>query len=120
MSTNIDACYIHAHKISALGDSSITRYGVNNIFQRDVRPHVRTHVRTYVRTSSQSGVNGPLEQKGTSLPGTCLKTICSKMLKNLRFTMKSDASEKKIAKAERNCQEARSDTGLGWIRHGWR
>ena len=54
------------------------------------------------------------ERKGTSLPGTSLKTICSKMLKNFCFTMKSEASKKNIAKAERNCQEARNDSGLGW------
>ena len=59
------------------------------------------------------------ERKGTSLPGTSLKTNCSKMLKNFCFTMKSDASAKNVAKAERNFLEARSDNGLGWIRQGW-
>ena len=36
----------YTHQISALGDSSTTRYGVNNIFQRDARTCVGTHVRT--------------------------------------------------------------------------
>ena len=44
----------YTHQISALGDSSTTRYGVINIFQRDVR--------SYVRTSSQVGASAPLEQ----------------------------------------------------------
>ena len=48
----------YTHQISALGDNSTTRYGVNNIYQRDAR----THVRTNVRTSSQLGVSAPLEQ----------------------------------------------------------
>ena len=41
----------YTHRISALGDSSAARYGVNNIFQRDTRTHVRTDVRTYARTN---------------------------------------------------------------------
>ena len=32
----------YTHRTSALGDSSTTRYGVNNIFQRDVRTNART------------------------------------------------------------------------------
>ena len=56
LSTIIDTCYIH--QLSALGDSSTTRYGVNNIFQRDARTYARTHV----RTPSQLGVSAPLEQ----------------------------------------------------------
>ena len=32
---------------SALGDSSTTRHGVNNIFQRNVRTCLHTHARTY-------------------------------------------------------------------------
>ena len=54
----------YTHQISALGDNSTTRYGVNNIFQRDVRTHGRTHVRTYEhspvsRKCSFGAISGP-------------------------------------------------------------
>ena len=63
MSTTIGTCYIYT-QLSALGDSSTTRYGVNNIFQRDVR----TYARAYVRTNTvQLDVSAHLEQVNTIL-----------------------------------------------------
>ena len=38
----------YTHQISALGDSSTRRYGVNKIFQRDARTYARTYAHTNI------------------------------------------------------------------------
>ena len=47
----------YTHQISALGDSSTTRYVVNNIFQRDARTYLRTYEHSPVRRKCSFGAN---------------------------------------------------------------